>query len=61
MRRITLAILMLAAFTAAPVPAQQPGHVVAMPDALKWVEPATLPGNRLGRTGESSSKKGEKG
>jgi hypothetical protein len=47
MRRITLAVLMLAALTAAPVPAQQPGHVVAMPDALKWVEPATLPGARL--------------
>ena len=47
MRRITLAILMLAALIAAPVLAQQQGHVVAMPDTLKWVEPATLPGTRL--------------
>lgn len=31
-----------------PVQAQQPdGHAVLMPDTLKWVEPAVLPGARL--------------
>ena len=58
MRRITLAILMLAALIAAPVLAQQQGHVVAMPDTLKWVEPATLPGTRLAVLQGDPSKEG---
>ncbi len=58
MRRITLTILMLAALTTAPVLAQQQGHVVAMPDTLKWVEPATLPGTRLAVVHGDPSKEG---
>ena len=58
MHRITVAILMLAALTAAPVLAQQHGHVVAMPDTLKWVEPATLPGTRLAVLQGDPSKEG---
>ena len=47
MRRIVPAVLLLAAAAALPVLADSPGHSVAMPDALKWVEPGTLPGARL--------------
>jgi anti-sigma factor ChrR (cupin superfamily) len=47
MRRIVPAVLLLAALAALPVLAQSPGHSVTMPDALKWVEPGTLPGARL--------------
>jgi quercetin dioxygenase-like cupin family protein len=58
MRHITLAVLMLFALTAAPVLAQQPGHVVAMPDTLNWVEPPTLPGARLAVVQGDPSKEG---
>jgi quercetin dioxygenase-like cupin family protein len=58
MRNATLAILLLAALIVAPVLAQQPGHVVAMPDTLKWVEPATLPGARLAVVHGDPSKEG---
>jgi quercetin dioxygenase-like cupin family protein len=58
MRNTIFAILVLAAFIVAPVLAQQPGHVVAMPDTLKWVEPATLPGARLAVVQGDPSKEG---
>ena len=58
MARIAFAILLLAALMAAPVPAQQPGHLVVMPDGLKWVEPATLPGARLAVLQGDPSKEG---
>jgi hypothetical protein len=47
MRRLVFAVLMLVALAMAPVMAQQPGHVVSMPDTLKWAEPPVLPGARL--------------
>ena len=47
MRRLVLVAVTVALLGALPVLAQQPGHVVAMPDTLKWVEPPTLPGARL--------------
>jgi len=46
MQRLGFAILTLVVFGAGPVLAQQP-HVVATPDSLKWVEPATFPGARM--------------
>jgi quercetin dioxygenase-like cupin family protein len=58
MRNATLAILVLVALIAAPVLAQHGGHVVAMPDTLKWVEPATLPGARLAVVHGDPSKEG---
>ena len=58
MRRITFAILMLAAFITAPVLGQPQGHVVAMPDTLKWVEPPVLPGARLAVVHGDPSKEG---
>ena len=49
MRRLIPAVLLIAIVGVFPVLAQPHGHghVVAVPDALKWVEPATLPGARL--------------
>jgi quercetin dioxygenase-like cupin family protein len=47
MRRIVPAVLLLAAAVALPVLAQHASHTVMLPDTLKWVEPATLPGARL--------------
>ena len=45
--RLALVLVMTAAFASLPVHADQPAHVVSMPDTLKWVEPAPLPGARL--------------
>lgn len=47
MRRIALAVLLLAPVVALPVLAQSPAHTFVTPDTLKWVEPAPLPGARL--------------
>jgi quercetin dioxygenase-like cupin family protein len=58
MRNAIFAILVLAALVVAPVLAQPPGHVVATPDTLKWVEPATLPGARLAVVHGDPSKEG---
>jgi quercetin dioxygenase-like cupin family protein len=58
MRNAIFAILVLAALVVAPVLAQHPGHVVAMPDTLKWVEPGTLPGARLAVVQGDPSKEG---
>jgi quercetin dioxygenase-like cupin family protein len=58
MRNAVFAILLLAALVVAPVLAQQSGHVVAMPDTLKWVEPATLPGAALAVVHGDPSKDG---
>ena len=59
MRRIAavLAILML---TAVPLPsaAQDHAHSIALPEGLKWVEPATLPGARLAMVQGDPSKEG---
>src|SRR5258708_37835495 len=46
-RYIVPGILMLAVIAAIRVQAQEHTHAVAMPESLKWVEPATLPGARL--------------
>jgi hypothetical protein len=45
-RRLPVLVLAALAITALPGMAQE-HHVVSMPDALKWVEPATLPGAKL--------------
>jgi quercetin dioxygenase-like cupin family protein len=37
----------MALLGALPVLAESPGHTIRMPDSLKWVEPAVLPGARL--------------
>jgi quercetin dioxygenase-like cupin family protein len=58
MRRITPIVLVLVALVALPGQAEQKGHVVAMPDALKWVEPAVLPGSRLAVVQGDPSKEG---
>lgn len=58
MRRIVPAVLMLAVLVALPVQAQQHAHTVAMPETLKWVEPATLPGARLAVVLGDPSKEG---
>ena len=59
MRRIAavLAILML---TAVPLPsaAQDHAHSIALPEGLKWVEPATRPGARLAMVQGDPSKEG---
>jgi quercetin dioxygenase-like cupin family protein len=60
MRRIHVvsAILMLAVLAALPVQAQEHGHTVVVPDTLKWVEPATLPGARFAVVQGDPSKEG---
>jgi quercetin dioxygenase-like cupin family protein len=58
MRRIVPAVLMLIIFVGLPVQAQQHAHTVAMPETLKWVEPATLPGARLAVLQGDPSKEG---
>jgi quercetin dioxygenase-like cupin family protein len=60
MRRlhIVFAILMLGALAAVRVQAQEHAHTVAMPDTLKWAEPATLPGARLAVVQGDPSKDG---
>jgi uncharacterized RmlC-like cupin family protein len=50
--------LMLAISGARPVLAQPHGHTVAVPEALKWVEPPTLPGARLAVVQGDPSKEG---
>ena len=46
MRRLGLVSLLL--LIAMPLQAQQPdGHTLLMPDGLKWVDPAVLPGAKL--------------
>jgi quercetin dioxygenase-like cupin family protein len=57
MQRLGLAILMLVVLGPGPVQAQQP-HVVATPDSLKWVEPATFPGARMAIVQDDPSKEG---
>lgn len=47
MRRVAVAVALLAVLVAAPVVAQQGEHVITTPDKLKWVEPPTFPGARL--------------
>lgn len=58
MRRIVPAVLMLIVFAALPVQGQQHAHTVALPDGLKWVEPAPLPGSRLAVIQGDPSKEG---
>lgn len=57
MTRLIIAILSVIVLGAVPGLAQQ-GHVVATPDALKWVEPATFPGARLAVVQGDPSKDG---
>ena len=58
MRRIVLVFLMLTGLIALPAQAQQHGHIVALPESLKWVEPAPLPGARLAVVQGDPSKEG---
>jgi quercetin dioxygenase-like cupin family protein len=58
MRRIVPAVLMLTVLVALPAQAQQHGHTIAMPELLKWVEPAVLPGARLAVVQGDPSKEG---
>jgi uncharacterized RmlC-like cupin family protein len=60
MRRLHIvpAILMLAVLVALRLQAQEHAHTVAMPETLKWVEPATLPGARLAVVQGDPSKEG---
>jgi hypothetical protein len=48
-RHTVIAILMFAVLAAFSVHAQEHGnrHTVALPDSLKWVEPAPLPGTSM--------------
>ena len=57
MGRLVAAVVMFVAF-ATPALAQQHPHMVASPDSLKWVEPATLPGARLAVVQGDPSKEG---
>jgi hypothetical protein len=38
---------MIALVGVLPALAESPAHTIAMPDSLKWMEPAALPGTRL--------------
>lgn len=58
MRRLVPTILMLTAFLAVPAGAQQHAHMVAVPETLKWVEPAFLPGAKLAVVQGDPSKEG---
>jgi quercetin dioxygenase-like cupin family protein len=58
MRRIVPVFLMLTGLIALPAQAQQHGHIVALPESLKWVEPAPLPGARLAVVQGDPSKEG---
>ena len=43
-RHTVIAIVMFAVLAAFGAYAQEHGHTVSLPDSLKWVEPAPLPG-----------------
>ena len=58
MRRIVSTTLALVLLTALPLLAQQQHHVVATPDALKWVDPPTFPGAKLALVQGDPSKEG---
>jgi quercetin dioxygenase-like cupin family protein len=58
MRRIVSAVLMLAVLVVLPAQADQSAHKIAVPDSLKWVEPAPLPGSRLAVVQGDPSKEG---
>jgi quercetin dioxygenase-like cupin family protein len=58
MRRIVPAVLMLTALVALPLQAEQHANPVAMPETLKWVEPAPLPGARLAVVQGDAGKEG---
>jgi quercetin dioxygenase-like cupin family protein len=49
---------MLSVFVVLPVAAQQHAHMVAVPETLKWVEPAVLPGAKLAVVQGDPSKEG---
>jgi hypothetical protein len=44
MRSRVPAVLLIVLLGALPALAQHQGHVVVTPDALKWAEPAVVPG-----------------
>lgn len=58
MRRTVPVALMLTVLVALPAQAQQHAHTVALPDSLKWVEPAPLPGALLAVVQGDPSKEG---
>jgi len=57
LRPISVA-LMLITLVVVPVRAQQHAHSTAMPDTLKWAEPAVLPGAKLAVVQGDPSKDG---
>ena len=58
MRRIVAAVLVLLAFVAVPVLAEEQAQTVPAPDMLKWIEPPTLPGAQLAVVQGDPSKAG---
>src|SRR5215468_7955604 len=58
MHRIIAAVLVLLAFVAVPVLAEEQAQTLAGPDTLKWVEPPTLPGAQLAVVQGDPSKAG---
>ena len=58
MHRIVAAVLVLLAFVAVPVLAEEQAQTVAGPDTLKWIEPPTLPGAQLAVVQGDPSKAG---
>jgi uncharacterized RmlC-like cupin family protein len=58
MRHRVPAVLMIVLLGALPALAQHQGHVVVTPDALKWAEPAVLPGAKLAVVQGDPSKEG---
>ena len=47
MHQLVLTVLTVLVLVVSPALAQHPQHVVMAPDALKWVDPPTLPGAKL--------------
>jgi quercetin dioxygenase-like cupin family protein len=47
MRRMIFTVGTALLFAVIPAQAQQPQHVISMPDTLKWVDPPTFPGAKL--------------
>ena len=58
MRSRVPAVLLIVLLGALPALAQHQGHVVVTPDALKWAEPAVLPGAKLAVVQGDPSKEG---
>jgi anti-sigma factor ChrR (cupin superfamily) len=58
MRQRVSAILVIVLMGVLPALAQHPTHATVSPDALKWAEPAVLPGSKLAVVQGDPSKEG---